>query len=494
MKRKELIAAAILFAGVLVTSNADVSADATQVEMLLPAEGVALTLEEGPSVEELEQSASADAENDIEVLAMSQEAGLAVTAGLSEQVPTDIVPEEGTVQPEEGVLDTGADVVGRSVDGDEAQEPDEDADAEIDADGAGEEGGTDEEDAVADGEDADVDEEDTDAEEDEDEEAPEDYGSLVIARVRDWVNVRSGPSTDTEIVGKLYNNSVGELITREGDWYYIASGTVTGYVSADYCVSGEEAEALIDEVSIQIATVNTQTLKLRAEGSTESRVLQLLPYGDKLDVLESDHGDGWIKVNVNGTQGYVSADYVTVSISFVSAESKEEEAARLAEEREARAEAERRAAELAAQEAAQAQAQQPVVPSEVVETEQAPAPVSTGSGLGAEIANYALQFVGNPYVYGGTSLTNGADCSGFVLAVYAQYGVSLPHSATADRSMGTAVGSLAEAQPGDLVCYSGHVGIYIGNGQIVHASTPRTGIKISSATYKPIACIRRIFN
>lgn len=487
MKRKELIAAAILLAGVLVTSNADVSANATQVETLLPAEGVALTLEEGTSVEELEQSALADAENDIEVLAMSQEAGLAVTAGLTEQVPADIVPEEGTVQPEDGVQDTEADGVGRSVDGDEAQEPDEDADADIDAEGIGEEGDTDEADADADGE-------DTDAEEDEDEEAPEDYGSLVIARVRDWVNVRSGPSTDTEIVGKLYNNSVGELIRREGDWYYIASGTVTGYVSADYCVSGEEAEALIDEVSIQIATVNTQTLKLRAEGSTESRVLQLLPYGDKLDVLESDHGDGWIKVNVNGTQGYVSADYVTVSISFVSAESKEEEAARLAEERAARAEAERRAAELAAQEAAQAQAQQPAVSSEVVETEQAPAPVSTGSGLGAEIANYALQFVGNPYVYGGTSLTNGADCSGFVLAVYAQYGVSLPHSATADRSMGTAVGSLAEAQPGDLVCYSGHVGIYIGNGQIVHASTPRTGIKISSATYKPIACIRRIFN
>ena len=485
MKRKELIAAAILFAGVLAASNADVSADATQVETLLPAEGVALKLEEGTSVEELEQSALAEAESDIEVLAMSQEAGLAVTAGFSEQMSTDVVPEEGTVPSEDGAQDTGADGIGRSVDGDEAQEPDEDTDA----DDADEEGDTDEENADADGEDTDAEDES-----EEDEEAPEDYGSLVIARVRDWVNVRSGPTTDSEIVGKLYNNSVGELIRREGDWYYIASGTVTGYVSADYCVSGEEAEALIDEVSIQIATVNTQTLKLRAEGSTEARVLQLLPYGDKLDVLESDHGDGWIKVNVNDTQGYVSADYVTVAISFVSAESKEEEEARLAEERAARAEAERRAAELAAQEAALAQAQQPPVSSEVVGTEQAPAPVSTGSGLGAEIANYALQFVGNPYVYGGTSLTNGADCSGFVLAVYAQYGVSLPHSATADRSMGTAVGSLAEAQPGDLVCYSGHVGIYIGNGQIVHASTPRTGIKISSATYKPIACIRRIFN
>lgn len=320
----------------------------------------------------------------------------------------------------------------------------------------------------------------------------EDYGGLVIAQVNDWVNVRSGPSTDSEILGKLYNDSVGEMIRQEGDWYYIASGTVTGYVKAEYCVAGEEAEAMVDEVSIQIAIITTETLKLRADASTESRVLQLLPYGDELEVLESDHGSGWVKVNVNGTEGYVSSDYVTVAVNFVSAESKEEEEARLAREREEREAAERRAAELAAQEAAAAQ---PTESTEVVATPdaQVPAASSSGSGLGTDVANYALQFVGNPYVYGGTSLTNGADCSGFVLAVYAQFGVSLPHSATADRSMGSAVGSLAEAQPGDLVCYSGHVGIYIGNGQIVHASTPRSGIKISDATYKPIACIRRIF-
>lgn len=506
MKRKELKAAAVILAGVLAASGADFSAHATQVATLLPAEGVALALEEGTSVEELEQSVAKSAQNEIESLAVSQETGIAVTAGLSELLPADIVPGEGAVQtmaqPAEGTEDAVLDGGVQSTE-DEAQ--DTGSDTVNDTDGV--DGDTDEENTDADVLDSDADVEDTedadtdtDAEdadeegEDDEEETPEDYGSLVIARVRDWVNVRSGPSTDTEIVGKLYNNSVGELIRREGDWYYIASGTVTGYVSADYCVSGEEAEALIDEVSIQVATVDAQTLKLRAEGSTQARVLQLLPYGDKLEVLESDHGDGWVKVNVNGTQGYVSADYVTVSISFVSAESKEEEAARLAEERAQRQEAERRAAELAAQEAAQAQAQQPAESSEVVVTDQTPAPTATGSGMGADVANYALQFVGNPYVYGGTSLTNGADCSGFVLAVYAQFGVGLPHSATADRSMGTAVGGLEEAQPGDLVCYSGHVGIYIGNGQIVHASTPRTGIKISSATYKPIVCIRRIFN
>ena len=107
------------------------------------------------------------------------------------------------------------------------------------------------------------------------------------------------------------------------------------------------------------------------------------------------------------------------------------------------------------------------------------------------MAGYALQFVGNPYVWGGTSLTKGVDCSGFVMQVYAHYGISLPHSSSALRSVGRGV-SYSEAQPGDIVCYSGHVGIYIGGGQIVHASNPRDGIKVSSATYKNILAVRRV--
>lgn len=113
------------------------------------------------------------------------------------------------------------------------------------------------------------------------------------------------------------------------------------------------------------------------------------------------------------------------------------------------------------------------------------------SGSGQDVVNYALQFVGNPYVYGGTSLTNGADCSGFTMSVYAHFGISLPHSSSAQRSCGRGV-SYSEAQPGDLICYEGHVAIYIGNGQIVHASTPSSGIKVSSATYKNIITVRRL--
>lgn len=118
-------------------------------------------------------------------------------------------------------------------------------------------------------------------------------------------------------------------------------------------------------------------------------------------------------------------------------------------------------------------------------------PVSSGGGKGQEIARFACQFIGNPYVAGGTSLTNGADCSGFVLAVYKNFGYSLPRSSYAQSGAGTAV-SYAEAQPGDIIYYGGHVGIYIGNGQIVHASTERTGIKITSATYRNIITVRRI--
>ena len=129
-------------------------------------------------------------------------------------------------------------------------------------------------------------------------------------------------------------------------------------------------------------------------------------------------------------------------------------------------------------------------------TQAAETPSSAASvsnhGSGSAVVDYAVQFVGNPYVYGGTSLTNGADCSGFVMSVYENFGVSLPHSSTADRNVGVDVGGLENAQPGDLVCYSGHVGIYIGDGQIVHASTASTGIKISDADYRTPVAVRRV--
>jgi len=306
------------------------------------------------------------------------------------------------------------------------------------------------------------------------------FTSLVIADVNDYVNVRDLPSeADGEIVGKLYDNSVGHFIEEENGWYKITSGNCTGYVKAEYCVTGEDAIALAKEVGVRIATVNTTTLKVREEASQESSVLGLVPMADELVVTEEL--DGWVKVDIEEGFGYVSTDYVVLSTEFVEAESREEEEARLEKERRAREEANAAAARTQASRGGTAY--RPANP--VTEV--------SGSGTGVDVANFALQFVGNPYVYGGTSLTNGTDCSGFVMRVYENFGVSLPRTSATQRSSGYDVGGIDNAQPGDIICYSGHVGIYIGNGQIVHASTAKTGIIVSNATYRQILCVRRIF-
>lgn len=306
----------------------------------------------------------------------------------------------------------------------------------------------------------------------------EKFKSLVIAQVNDYVNVRDIASEDGEIVGKLYDESVGHFIEEENGWYKITSGNCTGYVKAEYCVTGENAVELAKEVGVRIATVTTTTLKVRQEPGMEASVLGLVPIEDELVVTEEL--DGWVKVDIEEGFGYVSTDYVSLSTEFVEAESKEEEEARLEKERKER--------EAAREAAAKAQSGR-----NSNSSSSAPVQTVSGSGTGTDVANYALQFVGNPYVYGGTSLTNGADCSGFVMSVYANYGVSLPHSSAADRNVGYDVGGLENAIPGDIVCYSGHVAIYIGNGQIVHASTSKTGIIVSNATYRQPLCVRRIF-
>ncbi len=312
------------------------------------------------------------------------------------------------------------------------------------------------------------------------------FRSLVIARVNDYVNVRSIPSEEGEILGKLYDKSVGEFISEQDGWYEIESGSVTGFVKAEYCVTGEDAVSLAREVGTRIGTVNTTTLKVREEPGMDAVVLGLVPIGDELIVTE-EIGD-WVKVDIEEGFGYVSIDYVELSTEFVKAESKAEEEARPARE-----EAERKAAQEAARKAA---AKKSSSSSSSSSNHNVQAPVITsgsGSEMGSAVANFACQFVGNPYVYGGTSLTNGADCSGFVMSVYNNFGVSLPHSSAADRSVGSSVDGLANAQPGDIVCYSGHVGIYVGDGKIVHASTSKTGIIISNANYRSVLSVRRIF-
>lgn len=313
-------------------------------------------------------------------------------------------------------------------------------------------------------------------------EEEESFRNLVIAKVHDYVNVRDLPSEEGNIVGKLYDKSVGNFIEEENGWYKINSGSVEGYVKGEYCVTGDDAVDYAKEVGTRIATVTTTTLKVREQPGMDETVLGLVPIEDELIVTEEL--DGWVKVNIEEGDGYVSTDYVTLSTEFVKAESIEEERARLEREE---------AARKAAQEAARKKVSSKSSSSGSSKGDGGKTYQSPTGSTGSDVVKFAMQFVGNPYVYGGSSLTNGTDCSGFVMSVYNNFGVSLPHSSAADRSVGATVNGLENAQPGDIICYSGHVGIYAGNGQLVHASTSKTGIIVSSATYRPILSIRRIF-
>lgn len=307
------------------------------------------------------------------------------------------------------------------------------------------------------------------------------YDDIAVAQVDNYVNVRSTPSEDGEVVGKLYNNSAATVLATEGDWYQIHSGNVEGYIKAEFLVVGNAD--LAKAVGTRVAKVNTQTLNVRVDASTDSGILGQVPDGEELTVV--DEIDGWTKVSIEEGDGWVANEFVETSTHYTTAESKEEEEARLKKEEE-----ERKAAEEAARKASEKSSQKSNSSSSNSGSSRSYNPPSGGNGQA--VADYACQFIGNPYVYGGTSLTNGADCSGFVMSVYAQFGIGLPHSSSGMRSVGYEVSQDA-MQPGDIVCYSGHVGIYVGGGTIVNASTEATGIKYTNAYYRGIITVRRIF-
>ena len=318
------------------------------------------------------------------------------------------------------------------------------------------------------------------------------YADIAIAQVNNYVNVRAEANTDSEVLGKLYNNSAATVLeTTDDGWYKINSGSVTGYVKAEYVVTGDEE--LARRVSTRYATVTTTTLYVRTEPSTESSILTMLGEGDDFVVVDDSMKDtGWVIVTTEEGDGYVSTEYVNLWTDFVKAESKAEEEARLAKE-EAERQAAAAAAEAAKKKASRSSKSNSGSSTSTSSSAESSSSYSAPSGSdGQAVANYACQFIGNPYVYGGSSLTNGTDCSGFVMSVYAAFGIGLPHSSSGQRGCGYEV-SLSEAQPGDIVCYSGHVGIYVGNNTIVHASTPSSGIKYSTATYRSVLSVRRIF-
>lgn len=332
----------------------------------------------------------------------------------------------------------------------------------------------------------------------------------VVASIDTFLNIRSDASEDAEVIGKFYNGNVGTLIEQGDEWSLVASGNAYGYVKNDYILSGEVAESYIENNCDQVAKVTTDTLNVRAEDSTESNIVALSGEGEALSVVEED-GD-WVKVAVSDdVVGYVSSDYVYLDYAYDTAITIEEEnAAIAAEEAKLRAEAEANHTVNAtgnttsnngnnanrnstgnsnsngSSSQTQATTEAPAI-SEAPAVSQAPAASTSVSGTGQAIADFAVQYVGYPYVYGGTSLTNGADCSGFVMSVFANFGISLPRTSYDQSNAGYAV-SLADLRPGDLLFYHGfgHVAIYIGNGQVVHASNAQTGIKISAYNYSNI--------
>lgn len=260
------------------------------------------------------------------------------------------------------------------------------------------------------------------------------------------LNIRQEASTDSEVIGILTNHNACELLEDAGEWYKVTSGKVTGYVNKQYLVTGDEAEAIAEQEIKTVATVNTETLNVRAEKSTEAAVLSQVGNSEAFTV--NSVADGWVEISVDDSVGYISQDYVTLAQALPTAKTIEQ--------------------------------------------------VKYGDGVSdvrASVVSYALQFVGNRYVWGGTSLEKGVDCSGFTMRILGKYGISLPHSSRAQPSYGTKI-SASEAKPGDLFFYGSgrsisHVAIYIGNGQIVHASNKRDGIKVSNAYYRNPICVVR---
>jgi len=286
------------------------------------------------------------------------------------------------------------------------------------------------------------------------------------------MNIRAEADENSDAVGKLPQGAVAEVLEQGDTWTKIESGSVTGYVKNEYVLFGDDAGDYAEANCDKIATVTTTTLKVREEATADSTCLTMIPEGETYEVLESE--DGWTKLLISEEfSGYVSNEFITLDYDLGTAISKEEEEA-----------------EAARQAAQQAAAQQQATP-QAATTEAAVAPVESGpvSGTRADVVNYALQFVGNPYVYGGSSLTNGTDCSGFTMSVFAHFGYQLNRSSRDQIYNGTNIG-IYEVQPGDLLFYNnggstiGHVALYIGDGKIVHASTPKTGIVVSNAYYQ----------
>ena len=318
-------------------------------------------------------------------------------------------------------------------------------------------------------------------------EGEEEYVNFAIADVDKYVNVRNKPSTEGEIIGKMYDGAVAEIVAvagEEDDWFQITSGNVEGYIKSEYFIHGEDAAAVMDEYVSKYAEVLAERLNIRAGQSTEEKRIGYVDKGEKVKVLE-DCGE-WIRVQyTERKEGYVSAEYVIILEEYKYAKTLEEERAEKAA-KEAREERENVSSQ-----------EKPEAITDIV----FPATTYTSNEeLRKAIVDYAMQYVGNRYISGGSSLAGGTDCSGFTCFIYADFGYSISRTpegqfAGAGRSI-----DYSAIQPGDIICYSTngrsctHVALYIGNGQIVHAANSRRGVVVQNAGYSPIIGIKNVID
>jgi uncharacterized protein YgiM (DUF1202 family) len=308
------------------------------------------------------------------------------------------------------------------------------------------------------------------------------YDRLGIADVDNYLNVRAKASTNAKIVGKLTKHAGCHIYNIKKGWAKIVSGKVKGYVKAEYLVTDEEAESMAMKVGKKVATVLEEGLRVRALPSTDASIYSVLSKDEDFEIhkekLNSEWLDKFIKKHVSKKQVKrvdmdtigqdldnwvcisVDNDYAFVAKEYVEISYKLNRAVKIGE----------------------------------LATDGS----SGVSSTRASIVEYAKQFLGNRYVYGGTSLTNGTDCSGFSMGVFAHFGIGLPRTSGSQAAASRGIKS-SEAKPGDLFFYGGsghvsHVAIYIGSGMVIHASNPRSGIKISNAYYRSPIKIGRVIS
>lgn len=306
--------------------------------------------------------------------------------------------------------------------------------------------------------------------------------NLAFAKVNSYVNIRSKASENSKVLGKLYKDNSAAILGKKGDWYQVKSGSVTGYIKQDYLITGKSAEKFAEKTGDTYAIVNTTTLKVRDKASTDASVLTLIPIGEEFKVTKEKKD--WVKILIDeSTSGYVSKDFVDLKKIYGQAISVEEEKAELAKEAETAvlaATVENNSSNNSTSKSS-TKKQSYVTKNLSIET-------SDSSGIRDRIVNYALKFEGNPYVWGGTSLTRGADCSGFTQSVFEDFGIYIPRTSREQAASGKRV-DLDNLRPGDLIFYRrngsiNHVALYIGNGKVIGAKSSGEGIRITSYNYR----------